>query len=130
MRSPHVKLLTTQKGPAYPAGRMLISSPEEIAAVVARVPKGRVLTLGTLRAHLAARHHADYTCPLTTGIFLRDLAAAGPVAPWWRVVRDNGALIDKLPAQAERLAVEGVGLAGRGNTKRVEDLEARQWDPR
>jgi alkylated DNA nucleotide flippase Atl1 len=52
------------------------------------------------------------------------------VAPWWRVVRDNGALIDKHPGQAERLAVEGVGLAGRGKTKRVEDLDARQWDAR
>lgn len=129
MKTPHVKVLTTPKGPAYPAGRMLISSPDDIAAVVARVPEGRVLTLGSLRAHLAARHHADYTCQLTTGIFLRDLAAVGPVAPWWRVVRDNGALIDKLPGQAERLAAEGVAVAGRGKAKRVEGLDARQWDP-
>jgi alkylated DNA nucleotide flippase Atl1 len=60
-------------------------------------------------------------CPLTTGIFLRIIAEAAEefaraggetVAPYWRVVRDDGAMIEKFPggakAQARRLAAEGI----------------------
>jgi len=70
------------------------------------VPQGHVMTFTQLRAELAARAGAQAACPLTTGIFLRLVAeeaeeqlAAGAsrVAPWWRLVRDNGALSDKAP---------------------------------
>ena len=66
-----------------------------------KIPKGSVVTQGSLRDELAKAAGADATCPLTTGIFLRlvaeaseEEAAAGKsrVAPWWRVVRDDGRL--------------------------------------
>jgi alkylated DNA nucleotide flippase Atl1 len=118
---------------------MLISSPDEIASVLAKVPPGRVITLGALRAHLAALHDADYTCPLTTGLFLRILAKANadlpkvpkvPSVPWWRVVRDTGALLDKLPGQADHLLEEGVPLMTRGKGRGVAQLDAFAWTPR
>ncbi len=125
--------------PGWPAGRMLIASPLALQAVMATVPAGRVLRLGDLRAALARAWGADFTCPLTTGIFWRIVAeaadedrAAGRAcdAPWWRVVRDDGALNDKLPGGRARhaalLAAEGVALTARG---RVAGLEEAAWAP-
>jgi hypothetical protein len=72
---------------------MLIASPLEIGKVIRNVPAGNVMTLPDLRHHLALRFQADYTCPLTTGIFLRILADAAEEeagtdnCPYWRVVR-------------------------------------------
>lgn len=133
--APRVETLTVAKGVNYPPGRMLISSPLEIQAVVAQVPKGHVLRLSQLRTHLAHQHNADYTCPLTTGIFLRVAAEAaleeGTSLPWWRVVRDDGKPLDKLPggpqAQQAQLVAEQVPVLP-GRSWRV-DVDQAAWQP-
>ena len=141
--TPHVEVLDTAKGSNYAPGRMLIASPRAIDEIVRRVPPGRLLTLPDLRAALAAAHDADYTCPITTGIFLRIAAeaaeeeralGAGDVAPWWRVVRETGQLVDKLPGagvlQRERLEREGHAMApGRASVPRVDGLASVRWEP-
>src|SRR6187549_1233703 len=105
-----VEVLEVAKGPGYPPGRMLVSSPLEVDAVIRRIPEGRVLTIGALRANLARNHKADYTCAMTTGIFLQIVAEAaeeerpargGAVAPYWRVVENDGKLNEKLPGGVE-----------------------------
>jgi hypothetical protein len=101
-------------------GRMLVPTPLLVAEEVRRVRKGRLLTSRDLRERLAARTGADVTCPMTTGIFLSIIAGAAeeqlatgkrPVAPYWRVVGENGRLNPKWPPgperQAERLRREG-----------------------
>ena len=80
---------------------------------------------------------------MTTGIFLRivaevaaeDLAAGKTrVAPFWRVLRERGALNPKLPggveAQSHRLRAEGHRIErGRGKAPpRVADYETRLAD--
>ncbi len=127
---------------SLPAGRMLISTPLELDAVIRRIPEGRVLTLGALRANLARNHGADYTCPLTTGIFLKIVAEAADeeraagragTAPYWRVVRDDGTLIDTLPGgfahQIRRLDEDGVVVLHLGKTPRLTDVEHYAWSP-
>lgn len=139
---PRVELQTEARSAAFPAGKMLISSPRELDALIHKIPEGRVLTLGALRATLARAHRADYTCPLTTGIFLRIVGEAaeeeraakgGDVAPYWRVVRDDGALIDTLPggteAQARRLVAEDVTVLFLGKTPRVTEVKHFAWTP-
>jgi hypothetical protein len=57
--------------------------------------------------HLAIENRADYTCPVTTGIFLRIVAEANfekyqkanslkGITPFWRVVEPNSTLSMKL----------------------------------
>ncbi|MFY7923932.1 MAG: hypothetical protein ACOVSI_16120 [Gemmatimonas sp.] len=135
---PRIVVLTEPKGNAYPPGRMLIASPDTIAAIVQHIPRGRVLRLGDLRAALAAAYDANYTCPMTTGIFLRmlaedvDRAGTGDDMPWWRVVRDNGALLDKLPGgaagQQQRLERDGI-VVPTSKGKRVPAVAERAWVP-
>ncbi len=94
-------------------GRMLVPTPMLVAAEVSRVRRGRVITMSQLRDRLATRSGADLTCPLCTGIFINIVAGAAeddlaagrkPVAPYWRVVRDDGSLSEKLPPGPARQA--------------------------
>jgi alkylated DNA nucleotide flippase Atl1 len=101
-------------------GMMLIPTALEVDAMVRKIPYGQISTLAQIRKRLARWHNVDVTCPLVTGIFLRIVAEAAEedrlsgnddIAPYWRVVRDNGGLNSKFPGgvelQARRLMDEG-----------------------
>jgi hypothetical protein len=86
---------------------MLIATPKIIDGYVRAIPKGKAVSLQNMRKDLALEYGADYTCPVTTGIFLRIVAeaaheqlAAGKalksVAPFWRVVEEKSPLNKKL----------------------------------
>lgn len=101
-------------------GRMLLSTPREIDAVVRKVKKGKVVTVKQIMDKLAIDHHADRTCPMTTGIFLRIVSEVAEedllrgkrrVTPYWRVLKGGGELNPKYPGGVEnqraRLEEEG-----------------------
>ena len=101
-------------------GTMLIPKPLDVDALIRKIGKGSLITASQIRARLARDNKADVTCPITTGIFIRIAAEAAEedlrngkkrVTPYWRVVRDDGSLMEKLPggvkAQAQRLEDEG-----------------------
>jgi len=101
-------------------GRMLIPKPLDVDALVRQIHKGKVATVDQIRERLARDFGADLTCPLTTGIFLRIAAEAAEedlragekdITPYWRVIKGDGSLNEKLPggveAQARRLSDEG-----------------------
>lgn len=55
-------------------GMMYISCPEEISEIIKTIPKGKVMTPKEIAIKLAEKHNADYTCGLTTGIFVAIIA--------------------------------------------------------
>lgn len=92
---------------------MLVPTPLLAAEEIRRVRRGRLVTPADLRERLAARFGADQTCPLTMGILLHIVAGAAeeqlvagkrPVAPYWRVVDEKGALNPRTPPGPERQA--------------------------
>ena len=94
-------------------GKMLLPTPLLIAEEMSRVRKGRTITVSELRDRLAKQFGADFTCPLMTGIFFNIVAGAAeeslaagkkPIAPYWRVVRDDGSLSPKTTLGPERQA--------------------------
>ena len=100
---------------ASPRGRgtMLVPTPLLVAEEVRRVRRGRLVTPAELRRRLAIRFAADQTCPLTMGILLHIVAGAAeeqlaagrrPVAPYWRVVDEKGALNPRIPPGSDRQA--------------------------
>jgi len=113
----------------FGTGTMAIARPLDVDALIRAVPRGKLVTQTQLREKLARRYHADHSCPLTTGIFVRIIAEiaeedrrAGKsrITPYWRVVRDDGRLNEKFPggpqAQARRLRAEGLTITpGKGN---------------
>jgi alkylated DNA nucleotide flippase Atl1 len=119
---------------------MIVPRPLDVEAAMRTPRKGRLVTLGQIRAALARKAGVDQCCPLTTGIFARlaaeaaeEDAAAGRkrVTPWWRTIRDDGKLSEKFPGgpeeQGARLRREGFRLtAGKGKQPaRVEGFEER-----
>jgi alkylated DNA nucleotide flippase Atl1 len=120
-----------------PGATMVISTPQEIDAVVAQIAKGKLATLVTLRDVIAARHGTTITCPVTTGIFLgtvaraaaeQEMMGAKSVTPWWRVIRSDGCLNKNYPGglaeHERRLQAEGHVIEQRGKSRRaVQDFE-------
>jgi alkylated DNA nucleotide flippase Atl1 len=118
---------------------MLIPRPLDVDAVIRSVPRGKVATVNQIRARLAEEQHADVTCPLTTGIFIRIASEAAEedrkagksrVTPYWRVLREGGRLNEKFPggiaAQAAKLKLEGHRIESKGTTAAlVRDFERR-----
>ena len=89
----------------------------------------------TIRSYFAQRNHADFTDPITAGIFVSIAAWASyqrtkDNTPYWRTLKAGGELNPKYPggveAQKEKLEAEGhiIGQKGRTNIKYyVRDFE-------
>ena len=91
-----------------PSGSMMfIATPKLIDKYIQEIGVGKRINIKTLRKDLAIAHNADYTCPVTTGIFLRVVAEANyeklqqgkhveEITPFWRMIEPNSALAKKL----------------------------------
>ena len=91
---------------------MFIPSPRQIDGLMKQVPPGKLLTVNDMRHYLAEKNEADFTCPLTTGIFAwisahaaEESLAAGEadVTPYWRTLKTGGELNPKYPGGIEAL---------------------------
>ena len=107
----------------YGGSRMLLAPPLAYDAIMRRVPTGKLTTVGELRAHLARESGADFTDPMTAGIFVSIAAWAShqrseDKIPYWRTLKAGGELNPKYPggveAQRARLEAEGHTVVQRG----------------
>lgn len=116
----------------YGGSRMLIATPRLVEAEIRSIPAGRLSTVERLREKLADDWFADYTCPLTTGIFVRITAeyaaelhaeGAADIPPYWRMLQSDGTLNPKFPggmaSQAAHLQQEGFTILPKGKNKLV-----------
>ena len=90
-------------------GTLLLPSAKTVAAVLKQVPARRVVTTDALRRRLAADPKAK--------------------VPYWRVVNQNGQLIDRFPggaaAQAARLRAEGFEVDTSGAKPKLTGFKER-----
>jgi len=133
---PKVGKVTGKMSKRWGEGRMVIPAPLEVDALMRQVPKGRVVTINELRAAVAAKHNADFACPLTTGIFSWIAAHAAAeaeaegekhITPYWRTLKHDGELNPKYPggvaSLARRLRAEGHHVIQKGKRSIVRDYE-------
>ena len=117
-------------------GIMVIPAPREVDGIMKQVPRGKLTTINQIRATLANRHHADFACPITTGIFAWIAANAAEeavgvgekrVTPYWRTLKSGGELNEKYPGGAaklkQRLEAEGHAIVKKGKRYFVADFE-------
>lgn len=104
---PQVKIIDKSFAGIPTGSKMLISSPTEIDSFIRNLPNGTLCEVAKMRQLLAEVHHADATCPVTTGIFLRIVAEAAyeeylegkqDITPFWRVIDPESTLAKKLMA--------------------------------
>jgi len=133
---PKVGPVTGKMTKRWGTGTMVIPAPVEVDALMKQVPKGRVVTINELRATLAARHKADFACPITTGIFSwiaahaaaeAETAGAKGVTPYWRTLKTGGELNPKYPGGVKeivrRLRAEGHVIVQKGQRYLVAEHE-------
>lgn len=107
----------------YGGSRMYFAPPRAYDRAMRQVPPGRVTTVGALREAFAKANGADFTDPITAGIFVSIAAWAsfqrtGDETPYWRTLKAGGELNPKYPggveAQRARLEAEGHIILARG----------------
>lgn len=125
----------------YGGNRMYFAPPMAYDQVMKAVPKGRVITVGEIRACFARRGGADFTEPITAGVFVSIAAWASEQreldkTPWWRTLKAGGELNPKYPGgagrQKELLEAEGHRIVCRGRKNLryyVENYQAALWRP-
>lgn len=117
----------------YGGSRMLLAPPIEYDALMKQIPFGKLITTDRLRSYLAKKHNADFTCPLTCGIFVNIAAHASierqgiDETPWWRTLKKDGELNEKYPdgIDGQKLLLESEGhiVIKKGKRYFVKDYE-------
>ena len=123
---PKIQIITDRKSiEKYGGDRMYFAPPMDYDGAMRRVPYGKLTTVGDIRAFFAKQSGADFTEPITAGIFVSIAAWAScqrgeDETPWWRTLKANGELNPKYPggaeAQKEKLEAEGHTVLRKGRT--------------
>ncbi len=133
---PKVEKITDKMSKRWGTGTVVIPAPMEVNEMMRKVPEGKVITIGEIRAALAKKHGATIGCPLTTGIFAWVAANAAEeerqrgekdITPYWRTLKTGGVINPKYPggveAQKKLLEKEEHKIIQKGKKYVVADYE-------
>ena len=68
---PKIQIITDEKSiEKYGGSRMYFAPPIDYDRVMKQIPYGKVITIGKIREYFAKQHQADFTEPITAGIFV------------------------------------------------------------
>ena len=124
----------------YGGSKMYFAPPIDYDKAMKRIPYGKLMTIGKIREYFAKQNHADFTEPITAGIFVSIVAWASEQrtedkTPYWRTLKAKGELNAKYPggieAQKEKLEAEGHTIIQKGRKSiryYVEDYEKDLFD--
>ncbi|MDD5492444.1 MAG: MGMT family protein [bacterium] len=137
---PKIVTLNEKARKHWQGTRMAIPSPMEVNEIMAKVPKGKLITIDDIRKKVASKHQADIGCPLTCGIFswiaanaAAEDAAGGKkkITPYWRTLKTGGEINPKYPGgikeQKAALGAEGHKVIHKGSKYLVADYERYLW---
>lgn len=138
---PKIQIVTDKKTiEKYGGEKMYFAPPMDYDRVMKQVPRGKLLTVGMIREYFARQNGADFTEPITAGVFVSIAAWAShqrqdDPTPYWRTLKAGGELNPKYPggveAQKEKLEAEGHTVLTRGRTNLkyyVREYEKSLWD--
>ena len=123
---PKIQIITDQRSiQKYGGSRMYFAPPSDYDDIMKKIPYGKLTTVGRIREYFARQSGADFTEPITAGIFVSIAAWASEqrsenITPYWRTLKANGELNPKYPggilAQKEKREAEGHTVVQRGKT--------------
>ena len=123
---PKIKIFTDEKSiEKYGGSRMYFAPPANYDTVMKQVPEGKLITVGMLRDFFSRKAGADFTDPITAGIFVSIAAWASEQrednkTPWHRTLKADGELNPKYPGgclrQKALLEAEGHTVITKGRT--------------
>jgi len=76
----------------YGGDRMYFAPPVDYDTIMRMIPRGKVITIGKIREHFAKKSGADFTEPITAGVFVSIAAwasyqRADDKTPFWRTLK-------------------------------------------
>lgn len=104
---PKIQIITDEKSiKKYGGNRMYFAPPIDYDRVMKLIPFGKLITVGEIREYFAKENMADFTEPITAGIFISIAAWASfqrkeDITPYWRTLKTNGELNAKYPGGIE-----------------------------
>lgn len=123
---PKIQIVTDKKTiEKYGGTKMFFAPPLFYDELMKKVPNGKLLTVCQMREYLAKKNNADFTDPMTAGIFVNIVAWASyqrteDITPFWRTIKSDGELNAKYPEAIElqktRLEQEGHTIITKGKT--------------
>lgn len=123
---PKIQIITDQKSiDKYGGNKMYFAPPMDYDHIMKLIPFGKVITVRDIRDYFAKQNNADFTEPITAGIFISIAAWASfqrndDKTPFWRTLKSNGELNPKYPggieAQKEMLESEGHTIIAKGKS--------------
>lgn len=123
---PKIQVITDEKSiEKYGGSRMYLAPPVDYDKIMKKIPQGKLTTVGEIREYFAKQSGADFTEPITAGIFVSIAAWASyqrtdDETPYWRTLKANGELNPKYPGGAEaqktKLEAEGHTVLKKGRT--------------
>jgi alkylated DNA nucleotide flippase Atl1 len=146
------KVLCLEKGfPCYNAVHkmgadegdpVVIVNASEVAAIMQKVPRGKLITLTEICMEIARRHRVKACCTLVAGIHTMEIANAveemkstGKLnnLPYWRTLKSDGSLNPKFPGGTENqkrlLEAEGYMVLQKGKNYFVQDFSKYLFYP-
>ncbi len=121
---PKIQIITDRDSiEKYGGSRMYFAPPIAYDEVMNQIPYGKVITVGKIREYFAVKNEADFTDPITAGIFVSIAAWASEQrsdspTPYWRTLKANGELNSKYPGGIEKqkaqLMAEGHTIIQKG----------------
>ncbi len=130
---PKIQIVTDKKTiQRYGGTKMFFAPPIFYDELMKKVPRGKLLTVGKMREYLARKNDADFTDPMTAGIFVNIVAWASyqrtnDITPYWRTIKSDGELNPKYPEaielQKRLLEEEGHIIINKGKKYFVKDFE-------
>ena len=121
---PKIQIITDEKTiQKYGGNRMYFAPPAACDEVMKKVPFRKVITVGGIREYFARSNDADFTDPITAGIFVSIAAWAShqrdtDKTPYWRTLKAGGELNPKYPggidSQKQMLEAEGHRIIQKG----------------
>ncbi len=77
---PKIQIITDSKSiEKYGGNRMYFAPPLDYDKVMKQVPFGKVVTIGAIRTYFADKNGADFTEPITAGIFVPAVREPNPL---------------------------------------------------
>lgn len=136
----YVKITDEGSIEKYGGDNMFFAPPKDYDEVMKKVPFGKLITVGDIREYFAKKNNADFTDPITAGIFTSIAAWASfqrekDETPFWRTLKNNGELNPKYPGNIElqksKLESEGHTIIKKGRTNiryYVKDYEKKLYE--
>lgn len=123
---PKIQIIDDEKAiKKYGGEKMYFAPPIDYDNIMKTIPFGKVITTGEIREYFAKHNNADFTDPITSGVFVSIAAWAShqrenDKTPFWRTLKAHGELNKKYPGgieeQKQLLEDEGHTIIKKGRT--------------